>query len=281
MFGETRQKRVLPACFGLLPDKSSATYTKFWAELKQILDADKQVVHSPTHLLIDFERAALTGFCASYPDATPCGCFFHFRKANHTQLGQKGALVDYNQSRDFQNLVSKVLSLAFVPVDQIIPLWTGVIEPAMYRIQDNVTEEMDAHLDYFHDTYIGKIMRNGRRARPRFAHDLWSQYSNVINGIPSTNNKVEAWNAAFNRSQPSTAVLWTTIDGFKREDGLAHQKWVQDSQDAADPDVIMQGNSRRIAVKLRNERLKTLCLQFDEILDKELYLQQVSSLMNL
>ena len=37
----------------------------------------------------------------------------------------------------------------------------------------------------------------------------------------------EAWNAAWNRSQPSNPSLWTTIDGFRREDGLVRQKWVE------------------------------------------------------
>ena len=34
VFGETRQKRAVTTCSGLLPDKRTGTYTLFWAELK-------------------------------------------------------------------------------------------------------------------------------------------------------------------------------------------------------------------------------------------------------
>ena len=53
------------------------------------------------------------------------------------------------------------------------------------------------------------------------------------------------------------------------------------SHNGADPNDPMQGNSRRMAVKLKYEQLKTHCLQFEETANIELYLQEIVSLMKL
>ena len=132
----------------------------------------------------------------------------------------------------------------------------------MYKMQYDLTEDMDKYVEYYHDNYIRKISRNGRVGKPLFAHELWNQFDNVMKSIPTTNNSVEAWNGAWNCSQPSNPSLWTTIDGFRWEDGLAGLKWVEDNQNGADPDDVMLGNSRRIAVKLKYERLKNPCSRF-------------------
>ena len=68
--------------------------------------------------------------------------------------------------------------------------------------------------------------------------------------------KVEAWNCAWNKSQQSSASLWTVIDGFKREDGMARQKWMDDNKALVDANDPWQGSHRRISVKLKYKRLK-------------------------
>ena len=99
--------------------------------------------------------------------------------------------------------------------------------------------------------------------------------------LPLTNNSVEAWNGAFNTSQPSRASLWTVLDGFKREDGHARQKWFDDTQSVVVAGDPMVGNSRRVAVKLRHERLKILCGQYGMMTNRRLYLEQIVSLMHI
>ena len=135
-----------------------------------------------------------------------------------------------------------------LPVDDIVPLWQRIVEPEMYKMQDDITEEMDAYIDYFHDTFIGKNLRNGRRGRPLFAYALWNKYQDFIDEVPATNNRVEAWNSAWNKSQQSSASLWTVIDGFKREDGLARQKWVDGFQQSLG--WLMPTTTGRVSVKL-------------------------------
>ena len=76
-----------------------------------------------------------------------------------------------------------MLVLAFVPIDQKIPLWTDVIEPEMYKMQDDLTEEMDKYIKCYHDNYIHKIAWNGRVSKPLLIHESdWNyheQYSYI------------------------------------------------------------------------------------------------------
>ena len=93
--------------------------------------------------------------------------------------------------------------------------------------------------------------------------------------------KVEAWNCAWNKSQQSSASLWTVIDGFKREDGMARQKWMDDNKALADANDPWQGSHRRISVKLKYKRLKEVCLQYATYQNKRLYMDEIVSIMEL
>ena len=53
-------------------------------------------------------------------------------------------------------------SLVFVPSDEVIDVWMNVIEPFMAKNQDEISEEMDNFIDYFVETYLGKVGRSGR-----------------------------------------------------------------------------------------------------------------------
>ena len=53
-------------------------------------------------------------------------------------------------------------SLVFVPADEVIDVWMNVIEPFMAKNQDEISEEMDKFIDYFVETYLGKVGRSGR-----------------------------------------------------------------------------------------------------------------------
>ena len=75
--------------------------------------------------------------------------FLHFRKNVVHHIGDKGCKGQYNQSAVFQQLVTLMTALVFVPADEVIDVWMNVIEPFMARIQDEIAEEMDNFIDYF------------------------------------------------------------------------------------------------------------------------------------
>ena len=83
-------------------------------------------------------------------------------------------------------------SLVFVPADEVIDVWMNVIEPFMAKNQDKICEEMENFIDYFVETYLGKVGRNGRRGNPRIKISTWNKFASVLEKVPCTNTLSQA-----------------------------------------------------------------------------------------
>ena len=59
--------RVLPACYCLLPNKETETYTRMWDSIKHGLSSSGDF--SPDVLKADFEMAAVNAFKSSFPES--------------------------------------------------------------------------------------------------------------------------------------------------------------------------------------------------------------------
>ena len=77
-------------------------------------------------------------------------------------------------------------TLAFVPLADVVE--------SFETLQENAPEEMMPLIDFFEDTYIGRLHRRGQtRAAPFFSIDIWNVHGQVENDLPRTNNSVEGW----------------------------------------------------------------------------------------
>ena len=90
-------------------------------------------------------------------------------------------------------------SLVFVPASEVIDVWMNVIEPFIAKNQDEISEEMENFIDYFVETYLGKIGWSGRRGNPRIKIPTWNKFSTVLEKVPCTNNGAETFNGAWNK----------------------------------------------------------------------------------
>jgi hypothetical protein len=59
--------RVLPACYCLLPNKDTESYSRMWESVKFSLSNNNQF--SPDVLKVDFELAAINAFRTSFPNS--------------------------------------------------------------------------------------------------------------------------------------------------------------------------------------------------------------------
>ena len=48
-------------------------------------------------------------------------------------------------------------------------------------------------IDYFEDTYIGRLRPGGPHRAPLFDLALWDMHDQMIGDLPRTNNAVEGW----------------------------------------------------------------------------------------
>lgn len=75
-------------------------------------------------------------------------------------------------------------ALAFLPV--------GAIPEAFQDLLEVFPQEAIELADYFEDVYVGRPRRNGISSA-QFPPKLWSVYEAALDGMPRTNNSVEAW----------------------------------------------------------------------------------------
>ena len=103
-------------------------------------------------------------------------------------------------------------ALAFVPEPDVIIAFEAVSE--------DFPLDGQAIIDYFEDTYNGRLCPGGHRRVP-LNLGLWNMYNQTLNDLPRTNNAVKGWHRSF---QAIVGVyypdFWKFIDILNREQNL-------------------------------------------------------------
>ena len=102
-------------CFGLLPSKTEAIYTRFFGEV--IGQINEPVV---TDILVDFERGAINAIWNANQDIEVKGCFYYlysnvWKRIQHLRLQQR-----YNEDQKFWLHLRMLCALAFLPPDDVV-----------------------------------------------------------------------------------------------------------------------------------------------------------------
>ncbi|CAF4086659.1 unnamed protein product, partial [Rotaria magnacalcarata] len=66
-------------------------------------------------------------------------------------------------------------------------------------------------VDYFEDTFIGRVIRNNRRRAPRFSVNMWNCFSRLDEELPQKNNSSEGWNRAIKNSARENPSIYESI----------------------------------------------------------------------
>ena len=72
-----------------------------------------------------------------------------------------------------------MLTVVFVPVEDITKIWTKVIELKFVEVEDELSEEAGEFYSYFENTYVGRVVR-GRRQKSRYSPTFWNQFNNAL-----------------------------------------------------------------------------------------------------
>ena len=280
VFAQLSTGELLPCVFSLLPDKTSATYFRMWAAVQQELtSAGLEEFAGPESIGMDFEVAPAKEFKELFQGTKVSGCYFHWRKSLLDQIGKKGCKAFFNRSLEFQDLVNKCVAMAFVPVEKIHEYFI-LVEYQFSDAEDDLEEGAVDWFNYFTRTFVGKkLTRSGGRKPPLFQHDLWNKFHEFSLGLPATTNQAEAFNRAWNLRTDTNASFWSILDGFKREEALAAQKWRESIVNTriGDPGPA-EGTSRQILQRDKQARIQNV-LSKEGTIPKKSYLAAVVSLL--
>jgi hypothetical protein len=96
---------VLPMAFFLLPDKSSATYTRMFQLLKNAIPV---LEINPKDFLVDFEAAAIKAIASIFPLCLIVLCFFHFSQSINRKIISLGLASAYREEEENRLLINQL-----------------------------------------------------------------------------------------------------------------------------------------------------------------------------
>ena len=107
--------RVMPALFALLPSKSEETYSRLFAQMRNMMPTV-----NPATVLTDFESATVKAFHIQYPNTTQRGCFFHFTQCLYRKIQANGLQQKYATDANFALMMRMLSAVAFIPVTEVV-----------------------------------------------------------------------------------------------------------------------------------------------------------------
>ncbi|CAH0381881.1 unnamed protein product [Bemisia tabaci] len=117
---------------------------------------------------------------------------------------------------EFALQIRYLAALAFMPPEAVIEGFEIVLDSEFYKAHE---EELTKFIDYFEDTWIGRLDRRGRRRAPLYKREMWNCFNAVIEDLAKTNNSVEGSHNVFNSVLGAKhPTVWKVINAFKKEE---------------------------------------------------------------
>ena len=91
----------------------------------------------PSHLIVDFELAAINSFSLSFPGTQINGCFFHLAQNLFRKIQELGLKPRYQQDSSFVLQVRMIPSLAFATPTDVLHLFSelfATLPPESYDL---------------------------------------------------------------------------------------------------------------------------------------------------
>ena len=179
--GPENNSRVLPLVYALLTRKTEELYKWLFRDLSEFAE-ERHIQLMPSHIITDFEKAAINASNEEFPGVINKGCFFHLGQSGWRKIQDCGLAIRYGNDEHFSLMLRHLFALAFLPPEEI-PTVFDILKPNMPPEASNVVQ-------WFEDNYIyGRIRRqmlNGNviRDSPLFPPALWSVYHSIELGIP-------------------------------------------------------------------------------------------------
>ncbi|CAF5108916.1 unnamed protein product, partial [Rotaria sp. Silwood1] len=111
--------------------------------------------------------------------------------------------------------------LHIVEFDKIQESAPGLINSTNFVLLEIILLHVPMYIldfvDYFEDTFIGRVIRNNRRRAPRFSVNMWNCFSHLDEELPRTNDSSEGWNRAIKNSARENPSIYESIADLRIE----------------------------------------------------------------
>jgi hypothetical protein len=177
---------VIPVIYALLPNKSEATYERFFKLVKDKLGA---VIEN---FKCDHEIAVMNAVQTVFPNCQLTTCFYHFNK----NIWKKAKTLKLTGTSDGRKMARMTALLPLLPHDRIFNTWCELLElvPA--------TDEAVLFKKYFEKQWISK-------SDPKILSCAYERHR--------TTNAVEGWHRRLNARIIKRPTFFAFVAGLKKE----------------------------------------------------------------
>lgn len=118
--------RNLRLVYSLLPNKSEATYTRFF---KMLLNNEIKTIAVPKRFIVDFELAIVNTLEKQF-ETIVSGCYFHFIQSMWRNVSQKGLIPLFNKDSLIRLAYRRIKSLPFLKVKHVVKAFKLIVKEA-------------------------------------------------------------------------------------------------------------------------------------------------------
>ena len=196
--------QMIPVLFALLPCKTQEIYVRLF-DIVTKLCHDRRLPFQPRSIMTDFEIGVLGAIRISFPATVVRGCFFHFSQAVWRKVQALGLSVAYRESAEVKTFVRRLAVLPLVPLQELDDVWLDLHGMAPDEVP-GITELCD----YMVSTWVDDV-------HALFRRELWNHFQTLQEEGLRTNNHLESFHSAFNRSFHTVHPnIFIFVDGLKK-----------------------------------------------------------------
>ncbi|CAM4810174.1 unnamed protein product [Rotaria magnacalcarata] len=204
------RQHTVPVVYALLRRKDADTYTRLFDEIVKIASN-----WLPASVMMDLEQASISSLKKKFRSVSLSGCYFHLRQSIHRKLQSLGHQAQYQTDSTFSHNIHKIAALAFLDPNSALSGFESLCE--------QLDDRYDNILDYFEETYIGKLRSNRVCRKPLFEINFWSMHHRTTQLSMRTNNSAEAYHRRINSVfQCSHPTLWLFLQRLIDEENVVH-----------------------------------------------------------
>ncbi|CAF4921633.1 unnamed protein product, partial [Rotaria magnacalcarata] len=247
------RQHTVPVVYALLRRKDADTYTRLFDEIVKIASN-----WLPASVMMDLEQASISSLKKKFRSVSLSGCYFHLRQSIHRKLQSLVHQAQYQTDSTFSHNIHKIAALAFLDPNSALSGFESLCE--------QLDDRYDNILDYFEETYIGKLRSNRVCRKPLFEINFWSMHHRTTQLSMRTNNSAEAYHRRINSVfQCSHPTLWLFLQRLIDEENVVHADLVQIN--AGEPPKKKKTNERleRRLLNLLNSPHNDVSVQLNSI----------------